>query len=198
MSEVIIRQISPQQHPILHSQVLNLRNQLLRIPIGLDLFQEDLSQEANDVLFAATTKTTRPIRAKSIDSNPKEIGSEPDTTHNGDNAGQPETSTPQEKVIGCIMLSPSDQDAKTFNVRQMAVSPEFQGQGLGAKLVQSAEHYAKQAGRTRLLLNARNHAVGFYLKSGFIKKTEQEFIVLGIPHHSLEKLLWREKMEFRL
>ncbi|CAL8109602.1 unnamed protein product [Orchesella dallaii] len=163
MAEIIIQRISSVDNPEFHLQVLNLRNQLLRLPIGLDLFQEDLSQEVNHVTFAAIAKS------------------------NGNNSN--EIVIEEEKVIGCIILAPLEGNEKTLKLRQMAISPDFQGQGLGAKLVAKAEEYAKEQGKVRLYLHGRKHAVGFYLKCGFRKVNDQEFLELGLPHNALEKML---------
>lgn len=194
--EIVIRQLIQQENPALYSQVLHLRNQLLRVPIGLDLFQEDLSQESNHVTLAALT-TVKPKLAKSNDNttdNSKEID-----TQNGEKmskneggsgtVGTTETSCNEETVIGCILLAPCPVDKAAFKIRQMAISPEFQGKGIGSKLVDSAEDFAKQMGKSRLHLNGRKPAVGFYLKKGFRKIREEEFLELGIPHYALEKNL---------
>lgn len=193
MAKVIIRQIHPMKNPVLYSQVLNLRNQLLRLPLGLDLLQEDLSQEenGNHVILAAITTS---IVAKSNDNkssnNPEKI----DTDKNKDEV-DPSTKQDgkqdamEDKVVGCIVLVPFVGQEKTLRIRQMAVSENFQGQGLGARLLQSAEDYAKSKGKNRLYLHGRTHAVGFYLKSGYTKLPEPEFLELGIPHHKMEKIL---------
>ncbi len=53
-------------------------------------------------------------------------------------------------------------------LRLIAVAPEWRGAGLGARLLDLAEDYARPRGATRLCVNARDAAVGFYARSGFI------------------------------
>ncbi len=74
-------------------------------------------------------------------------------------------------------------------VRFMAVAPEFQGQGVGKKLMASLEAEAKKTGRSRMVLQARENAVPFYLSLGY-KIREKTFLLYGqIQHFKMEKVL---------
>ena len=57
---------------------------------------------------------------------------------------------------------------RTFESELIAVAPEWRGAGLGACMLELAEDYARAHGATRLCVNARGPAVGFYARSGFI------------------------------
>ncbi|MFZ6761327.1 GNAT family N-acetyltransferase [Pseudoroseomonas sp. WGS1072] len=52
-------------------------------------------------------------------------------------------------------------------LRLIAIAPEYRGEGLGGALLAEAEAFARRAGATRLCVNARRPALGFYSRSGF-------------------------------
>ena len=133
-------------HP-LYPQVLELRQRVLRTPLGLNLFDEDLRIEEEEIVF---------VYAK------------------------------DERVSGCVMLK--NVDAHTFKLRQMAVAPEMQAEGIGRKLLAATAEFASRNGRNRIVLHARATAVPFYIKDGYVVKGEQ-FEEVGIPHFYMEKQL---------
>lgn len=128
-----------------YQQVWQLREDVLRKPLGLSLANEDLSGEKNDIVFAAFE---------------------------------------DEKVVGCIMLRPVDDDLA--KLRQMAVSYTIQGTGVGRMLMVFAEEWAWDHGFKKVTLHARRTAEGFYEKIGY-KVTGSEFEEVGIPHVTMEK-----------
>ncbi len=69
-----------------------------------------------------------------------------------------------DKLAGVISLFNKDTD---FQFRKLAVEPEFQGKGIGSKLLQQVINHAAENGGTRIWCNARSTAFGFYLKAGF-------------------------------
>lgn len=133
-------------HP-LYAQVLELRQRILRTPLGLNLLDEDLLIEEEEIIF---------VYAK------------------------------DEKVSGCVMLR--NVDAYSYKLRQMAVAPEVQGEGIGKKLLAATAEFASRNGRNRIVLHARATAVPFYLKDGYVVKGEG-FEEVGIPHFYMEKQL---------
>lgn len=133
-------------HPF-YQQVIDLRQRVLRAPLGLDIYKDDLEAETEQIIFIY-----------------EEDG----------------------LVLGCVLLQHAD--AETFKLRQMAVAPESQGKGIGAALVQAAETYALQTGKKQILLHARNVAIPFYEKSGYVAEGK-EFTEVGIPHHHMRKNL---------
>lgn len=56
---------------------------------------------------------------------------------------------------------------KQFQVRGMAVLPEYQKNGLGEQLILAAENYIRENGGHRIWFNAREIAIGFYRKMGY-------------------------------
>lgn len=74
----------------------------------------------------------------------------------------------------------------TLKMRQVAVEPEMQRQGIGLKLVSYSEYFAIEKGYCRIELHARNTALQFYIDSGYEVEGE-EFTEVGIPHRKMAK-----------
>ena len=72
--------------------------------------------------------------------------------------------------------------------RTLFVSEEFQNRGLGKRLVSFAESFAKQHGYLEITIHARETAVGFYEKLGYIKGGDC-FIEVTIPHFLMRRIL---------
>jgi predicted GNAT family N-acyltransferase len=89
-------------------------------------------------------------------------------------------------LVGCLMLAPKDRH--TVQMRQVAVRQDHQGKGLGAIMVRESEVAARYHSFKRMVLNARETAVPFYLKLGY-KAVGEPFIEVGIPHRKMEKAL---------
>ena len=73
-------------------------------------------------------------------------------------------------------------------MRQVAVQTEWQGHGIGKKLVEFAELFAKKLLFIKIELNARKTAIDFYLNLGY-KTIGNEFIEVGIKHIKMFKNL---------
>lgn len=70
-----------------------------------------------------------------------------------------------------------------YQLRGMAVLPDFKGTGIGAALLQAGEVELRKLDTSVLLwFNARNYAVGFYKKFGYQTKGT-EFDVPGVCPH---------------
>ena len=134
------------EHP-LYQQVIALRQQVLRAPLGLDIENDDLSDEVNQIIF--------------IYEDDKE-------------------------VKGCVLLQ--HYDAETFKLRQMAVAQQMQGQQIGSQLINAADTYAVQLGKSKIVLHARETAIPFYERQGY-EVVGDTFYEVGIPHKKMEKLL---------
>ena len=130
-----------------YSQMVDLRLQILRKPIGLAFTEEELSAEKNDILIAAFD---------------------------------------EDEILGCCMLTEIDREK--IRLRQMAVKPEFQGTGIGASIMLFAENLAKDKGYDKMIMHARDTAIGFYEKIGYQVQGD-EFTEVGLPHHVMEKKL---------
>ena len=73
-------------------------------------------------------------------------------------------------------------------MRQMAVDPAHQRTGLGARLVAELEAEAARRQCARIVLHARESALGFYLRLGYEVRGET-FTEVGLPHRRMEKEL---------
>jgi len=92
----------------------------------------------------------------------------------------------EEEMLGCCMLTKIDDS--TLQVRQMAVNNNLQGKGIGASIMSFAENLSRDKGYKKLIMHARNTAIGFYEKFGF-KVKGGEFTEVNLPHHLMEKKL---------
>jgi ribosomal protein S18 acetylase RimI-like enzyme len=125
-----------------------LREAVLRKPLGLSLANEDLTAECDHFHFGLFAE-------------------------NGD-------------LIGSVIAVPlGDGIAR---LRQMAVRPDFSGQGHGAHILRELEADLRRRGFHRIVLHARKTATGFYQKSGYAV-TGPEANEIGIPHFPMAKAL---------
>ncbi len=74
----------------------------------------------------------------------------------------------------------------TIQLRQMAVLSGLQGKGIGRTIMQFAENLSREKGFKRIIMHARDTAVGFYQKQGYEKKGDM-FTEVSIPHYVMEK-----------
>lgn len=75
-----------------------------------------------------------------------------------------------------------------FRLRGMAVAPEYQGRGLGAKVLELGMEKLKSEGINYLWCNARKVAYDFYVRQGF-EFLSEEFEIAGIgPHKVMRKV----------
>ena len=89
------------------------------------------------------------------------------------------------KIIACGRLHFNNKDEA--QIRYMAVSKDLQGVGIGKQILDLLEKNAKENNAKRIILNARDHAIGFYKISGY--KTEKKYngSDTGIPHTTMKK-----------
>jgi N-acetylglutamate synthase-like GNAT family acetyltransferase len=130
-----------------YKQMVQLRNQILREPLGLTLTAEELDNEKNDILIAAFD---------------------------------------DDDMMGCCILTPVNPN--TLRLRQMAVPANLQGKGIGASILSFAEDLARDKGFSRIIMHARDTAIGFYEKFGF-RVAGDLFSEVNLPHHIMEKEL---------
>lgn len=88
------------------------------------------------------------------------------------------------KLAGCMVLVIVDDN--TLKMRQVAVEPEMQRQGIGQSMVSYAEYYAIDNGYCRIELHAREEAVQFYLDLGYTIISDR-FMEVTIPHFKMVK-----------
>jgi N-acetylglutamate synthase-like GNAT family acetyltransferase len=130
-----------------YNKMLQLRNEVLRIPLGLAFTTEELANEKNDIFIGAFD---------------------------------------EDQIIGCCILTIIDY--KSVRLRQMAVQKNQQGKGIGESILHFAENIARDNGYIKLMMHARNTAIGFYEKMGY-NITGEKFIEANIFHYYMEKKL---------
>lgn len=86
------------------------------------------------------------------------------------------------RCVACLLLI--DRGGGSWQLRQMAVTPELQRQGIGQKLVAFALSWAREAGAVSLMAHAREPAVGFYERAGFSVEGEP-YVKVGLPHRTV-------------
>jgi len=88
-------------------------------------------------------------------------------------------------IVGVVRL---DMISEEFaQVRFMAVDSNAQGKGIGTLLMQAAEKHAVQLGYTKIVLQARENAIPFYLSMGY-QQLEKSHLLFGeIQHWRMEK-----------
>ncbi len=131
----------------LYDKVVDLREKVLRLPLGLQFSPGDLAIDRNELMYALI-KADRPV--------------------------------------ACVQARPLDE--VTVKIRQMAIDPAFQKQGLGKKILTEVEKELKAAGFQYIVLHARKTALDFYLKLGY-QQQSGEFTEVGIPHYKMKKVL---------
>lgn len=89
-------------------------------------------------------------------------------------------------LIATVMVVP--RSPGSLQVRQMAVASDRQGQGIGKRLLSAVEQQLRSEGARHLVLHARDLAIGFYERLGYIP-VGAPFIEVGIPHQQMEKSL---------
>ncbi|MCP4136014.1 MAG: GNAT family N-acetyltransferase [bacterium] len=126
-------------------KTVELRDRVLRKPLGLVFTEEFLAQDADDYHLGLF--------------------------ENGE-------------LLAVLILQVVD--AKTVKMRQVAVSPERQGSGLGREIVEFSESFAGGKGFERVILHARETAVPFYRRLDY-RIIGEKFFEIGLPHFKMEK-----------
>jgi N-acetylglutamate synthase-like GNAT family acetyltransferase len=102
-------------------------------------------------------------------------------------AGDPHLVAIQDgRIVGCLLLTARGEHI--VQMRQVAVVPELQGSGIGALMVVESERKARELGFARMILHARDVAVGFYERLGY-GRVGEPFIEVSIPHQEMGKPL---------
>ena len=130
-----------------YQQMIKLRKEILRQPLGLSFTPEELAREKEDILIGAFD---------------------------------------DDEMLACCLLTKMDN--KCLKLRQMAVQNNLQGKGIGASMMNFAELISRDKGYKKLIMHARETAVGFYEKLGY-KVVGDEFTEVTLPHYVMEKKL---------
>lgn len=131
-----------------YKDMVELRMEILRKPLGLTFSAADLEKEKDDIFLGAFD---------------------------------------DEKIMACCVLT--KMNLSECKLRQMAVHPSMQYNGVGASLLHFAENVARDAGYTTMAMHARKTATGFYEKQGYAV-FGNEFEEVTIPHFEMRKVLF--------
>ncbi len=74
-------------------------------------------------------------------------------------------------------------------VRFMAVHPDFQGKGLGSMVLNTLEEIAHTEKRVEVILQARESAIRFYEKNGYVIREKSYLLFNSIQHYLMVKNL---------
>ena len=90
------------------------------------------------------------------------------------------------ELVGILLLRPYRE--RILQMKQVAVEESLRGLNIGRKLVGYAEEIAAEEGVAEIMLHARETAVPFYEKLGYVREGER-FEEIGIPHYVMRKPL---------
>lgn len=92
------------------------------------------------------------------------------------------------QLVGLYVLFPVD--AQLAEIRNLAVTPEFQGKGIGQKMLHHAIEYAQQKAFKKLIIGTGNSSVAqlyLYQKMGFrITDIKPDFFTTHYPNPIIE------------
>ncbi|RYY35483.1 MAG: GNAT family N-acetyltransferase [Sphingobacteriaceae bacterium] len=88
-------------------------------------------------------------------------------------------------LVAVVSLFHNDDE---YQFRKFAVSPAYQGKGIGSMVLEYITEFAQSEGGTRIWCNARVTAINFYIKHGFAH-TGNTFTRDGYDYEVLTKSL---------
>jgi predicted GNAT family N-acyltransferase len=89
-------------------------------------------------------------------------------------------------IIGTLMLT--DEGSGDIRMRAVAVAEDRRQEGIGRLMVIESERIAREQGFNRMILHARDVAVEFYRRLGYVVEGD-EFFEVTIPHRFMQKSL---------
>jgi len=93
----------------------------------------------------------------------------------------------KDKIIGIARLQFNS--ISEAQIRYMAVTKVHEKKGIGNKMVNFMENHATKTGRSTIVLDARENAVGFYEKLGYKISKKSYMLFNEIQHYSMIKTL---------
>jgi len=78
-------------------------------------------------------------------------------------------------------------DSAVAQIRYMGVMESARGKDVGTKIIKYLENRAKNNGVKKIILHARENAVAFYKKEGFVIIEESYLLWEEIQHYLMEK-----------
>ena len=100
----------------------------------------------------------------------------------------------QHRIIGCARLQANSPEEA--QLRYMAVADDYQRRGIGRKLLAAMENRARQNGASRLVLDAREGARGFYERLGYRCEGKSYLLFGEIQHYRMHKRLRQKNQPF--
>ncbi|REE77721.1 ribosomal protein S18 acetylase RimI-like enzyme [Paenibacillus taihuensis] len=108
-----------------------------------------------------------------------------------------------QRIIGAVVVDSqqsgkyarliwNDRTGKPSCIHRLAVHPDYQGQGIGKRLLQFAEEHAREAGSSSIRLDVftgNPGAVGMYRRAGYVEVGTIKFPMRKVPYLCFEKLL---------
>lgn len=143
----------------------------------MNIFQIEFATPEYDEAVRLRYEVLR--RPLGLDFTPEQLAAEYDDVHLAGFDGMG-------RLVGYLCLTPLNKDE--VKMRQVAVTPAWQGKGVGKKLVAASEELAKHLNFKKMTMHARETAVPFYLRLGYQTVGEQ-FEEVTIPHFKMEKKL---------
>ena len=89
------------------------------------------------------------------------------------------------EVVTTAVLVP---ESREYKMQRVAVTQNLQGLGIGSEILKFCETYAKQHGMLSIYCHARDSAVKFYLKNGYVPEGDY-FDEDTLPHLKMRKVL---------
>lgn len=69
--------------------------------------------------------------------------------------------------VATVRMFPSEHEAGAMQLGRIVVLPEYRGRGLGRRVVEEAERWAREMGYTKTFLESRENKTSFYEKLGY-------------------------------
>ena len=113
------------------------------------------------------------------------IGSEKDELE--DSAFHIMATNDQDIIVGVGRIHTID--ITTAQIRYMAVSPENRNQGIGSMIINTLELQARSENISKLILNARDSAIGFYQRHSYQSIGKAHTLYNQISHTQMQKEL---------
>ena len=94
---------------------------------------------------------------------------------------------PEQRVLGVGRLHFSA--IGEARIRYMGVAAEYRHRGIGTRILRALEAKARALGATRIVLDARETALGFYRRRGYVTTGPGPMLFKRIAHVTMEKRL---------
>lgn len=90
-----------------------------------------------------------------------------------------------DEIIATIVLAPKDKECK---MKRFAVKTDMQFLGIGSKMIRFFEEYARFQGFKSIYCNAKDSAIGFYIRHNYIGEGAY-FYIHGVQHLLMRKVI---------